>query len=96
MNSETNPVRLFAQIVRALAAITLLWSPAVSATAQDDEPLPPAAEVFKYDTRLQGDQVLVTYHIAADHYLYRSRLSFATTTAGVTLGPPQFPSGKSH
>jgi thiol:disulfide interchange protein DsbD len=40
--------------------------------------------------------LLVTYHIAADHYLYRQRMGFASDTPGVTLGQPEFPAGTLH
>jgi len=83
----------FAALLAAFAWLALCGKPA---SAQSDEDLPPASEVFKYDTRVSGDRVLVTYHIAADHYLYRQRMSFASDTSGVTLGQPQFPPGRMH
>ena len=95
MTNELGPTRLLATIARAVVVVATLGLPSTAAQSQDED-LPPASEVFKYRTQLQGDQVLVTYDIAADHYLYRSRMSFATATPGVTLGQPQFAQGQSH
>ena len=95
MTNEFGPTRLLATMARAAVVIATLGLPSNAAQSQEED-LPPASEVFKYRTQLQGDQVLVTYDIAADHYLYRSRMSFATATPGVTLGQPQFAPGRSH
>jgi thiol:disulfide interchange protein DsbD len=82
-----------AALLAVLAGLVVLGHPT---HAEDDEDLPPASAVFKYETHTSGDQVLVTYHIAPDHYLYRQRMSFVSDTPGVTLGQPQFPQGRMH
>jgi thiol:disulfide interchange protein DsbD len=91
------PAALARALAKAVTIFALLTLPGLPAAyAQDDEALPPASEVFKYRTQVDGDQVLVTYDIARDHYLYRSRMGFATATPGVTLGEPHFPQGRTH
>lgn len=39
------------------------------------------------------DRVRLSWAIAPGYYLYKARLKFATTTPGVTLGPPELPAG---
>jgi thiol:disulfide interchange protein DsbD len=101
MTTDFGRFRSLAALLRpALAALCLLAGSAI-ANAQAEDYLPPATEVFKYTTQVQGDQargeqVIVTYTIAPNHYLYRSRMSFATDTPGVTLGQVQFPAGRMH
>jgi thiol:disulfide interchange protein DsbD len=96
MTEWLRPIRALTALARGLALAPLLALMAGPALAQTGSDIPPASEVFKYSTRVSGDQVLVSYDIAPDHYLYRSRMSFVTDTPGATLGPPQFPPGRTH
>ena len=96
MTESLRPIRALAALAGVLAVAALVLLMANRALAQEGGDIPPATEVFKYSTRLSGDQVLVTYDIAPDHYLYRSRMSFITDTPGATLGAPLFPTGRSH
>ncbi len=45
------------------------------------------------DTR---DSLKVTWVIAEGYYLYKEKISIATSTAGAQLGTPQLPAGKPH
>lgn len=96
MTTDFGRFRSLAVLIRTAIAALCLLACGVSASAQDDDYLPPASEVFKYTTQRRGDQVVVTYTIAPNHYLYHSRMSFATDTPGVTLGQAQFPEGRMH
>lgn len=64
--------------------------------AANDGPLP-AEQAFAVTASVQDDKTLrVTWSIANDYYMYRDKFSFESTTAGVTLGKPQIPTGKMH
>src|SRR5258705_671364 len=94
MTAFARPNRVLNWVVMALgmAIGQLLLSNA--AGAEQDIPRP--EQVFRYVAKAEGDKIIVSYTIAPNHYLYRSRMSFATDTAGVTLGAPIFPAGKIH
>ena len=76
-----------------LAAAALLGA-AGPATA-DDEFLPPQ-QAFEYAVQADAHALLVSYNIRSGYYLYRQRMSFATTTPGVALAAPEFPKGLPH
>jgi len=58
-----------------------------------EEFLPPD-QAFRLDVRAEApDRVVLKWVIAPGYYLYQSRLKFATTTAGVTLGKADLPAG---
>ncbi|MGH8261992.1 MAG: protein-disulfide reductase DsbD [Steroidobacteraceae bacterium] len=68
----------------------------LSNAAGAEEEVPPPQQVFRYAAKADGDRVVVSFTIAPNNYLYRSRMSFVTDTAAVTLGEPIFPTGKIH
>jgi thiol:disulfide interchange protein DsbD len=96
MTRDCRSTRSLVWLACTLVALVGLASLGSVAATPSDDYLPPPSEVFRYVARASGDHVLVTYQIAADHYLYRSRMSFATDTPGVTLAQPQFPQGRMH
>ena len=72
-------------------------SPATSspweAAAKKDGFLPPD-QAFRVSASADGaSRVRIDYVIAPGYYLYQSRLKFATTSPGVTLGKPELPAG---
>ncbi|MBM4195498.1 MAG: protein-disulfide reductase DsbD [Gammaproteobacteria bacterium] len=75
--------------------ITLLapWLAATSAVAAD--PLRPE-QAFRYAIDSTADAVTVRWTIEPDYYLYRERMSYATTTPGVVLGDADMPEGKPY
>ena len=55
--------------------------------------LPPDV-AFRVAARVEApDRVRLSWAIAPGYYLYKSRLKFATTSPGISLGPPQLPDG---
>ena len=72
----------------------IAWLAFVPAHSEDD--ILPAREAYKYSVSVADGQLVVRYDIAQGYYLYRDRLSFASSTPGVTLGPPAFPVGEDH
>ena len=63
---------MLAKLVIALAAIVLpahLWA--------KDEFLPPE-QAYRYSTRVEGDQLIVTWKVEPGYYLYSGRSVLAT------------------
>jgi thiol:disulfide interchange protein DsbD len=65
------------------------------AHAQQDEYLK-AEDAFRYATADTGDAFEVDFDIEDGYYLYKSKLSFASLSAGLTLGDYQLPEGLAH
>jgi thioredoxin:protein disulfide reductase len=91
MKVETAPSRRLA--ARAALGLCALFAWAAAAFGADPELLPPD-QAFRYTAVANGDEIVVDWSIEEGYYLYRSRMSFATTTPGVTLGEPVYPAGK--
>lgn len=81
----------------ALAAFLALATAVAGrpALASEEPPLPPD-EAFRYELVDAGDAVLVNWSLAPGYYLYKKKLSFATTSTGITLNDAVLPSGEVH
>ena len=55
--------------------------------------LPPEVAFRLAATAEAPDRVRLSWAIAPGYYLYKARLKFATTSPGMTLGPPELPAG---
>ena len=75
-----------------LLLATLFW-PGVHAQAQ--EVLPPA-QVFLYETSAEQGRIFIDWEVRPAHYLYRERFGFSTSTPGIELGEPRYPTGIMH
>ena len=51
-------------------------------------------KVFRYDARLTGAEIIVTWDIEDGYYLYRDKMGYAV--AGAELGQPVYPTGEMH
>jgi thiol:disulfide interchange protein DsbD len=63
-----------------------------------DEFLPPE-QAYQYSTRVEGDELIVTWKITPGYYLYRQKMGAglaAGADASVRLGEPAWPKGESH
>ncbi len=78
--------------VFGLLLAALLW-PGTQAQAQDV--LPPA-QVFLYETSAEEGRIVIDWQVRPAHYLYRERFGFSTTTPGIELGEPRYPTGIMH
>ena len=77
------------------ACLLALLLPLSSHAFWGDEQLPSADEAFAISAEMAGpDRVRVTWDIADDFYMYRSRVQLHSDTDGVTVGEPDFPPGK--
>jgi thiol:disulfide interchange protein DsbD len=56
----------------------------------------PMKQAFQYFTSATDSTLTVRFEIAPGYYLYRERLSFASTTPGIQLGAPVYPPGETH
>lgn len=60
-----------------------------------EEPLPPdEAFQFSYKTKAP-DKLLLSWNIAAGHYLYQQKFKFISLTPNIKIGMPNFPKGES-
>ncbi|OZB04366.1 MAG: thiol:disulfide interchange protein, partial [Marinobacter sp. 34-60-7] len=50
----------------------------------------PVDEALPFNYTSEPGSVVLSWDIAPDHYLYRSRIEVTTSTEGVTLGEPEF------
>lgn len=79
--------------VAALAIAAAGFAGLALAGPANDGFLPPD-QAFRVSASAAGpNRVQVNYVIASGYYLYQSRLKFATTSPGVTLGKPELPAG---
>src|SRR5262245_14816452 len=78
---------------RALALVTCLLCAHISAAK--DEFLAPE-QAYKYSTRVDGNQLIVTWKIEKGYYLYKKKLGIASTMSAVQLGDPAWPKGEIH
>jgi thiol:disulfide interchange protein DsbD len=53
-------------------------------------------QAFRYTVSSADGAILVDWTIEPGHYLYKERMSFATTTAGIVLGEAEMPPGKKY
>jgi len=75
-----------------LAATGLLLT--LAAYAKQDILKPEQA--FRYDVSSTANAIHVDWTIEPGHYLYKERMSYATTTPGVVLGEAELPPGKAY
>ncbi len=75
-----------------LAAVSLLL--ALSAQAKQEILKPEQA--FRYAVSSSDGAIFVDWTIEPGHYLYKERMSFATTTPGAALGEAELPPGKEY
>lgn len=76
-------------------AVALLLSLAAFGAGAAPDVLRPE-QAFRYEATAEGDAVLVRWSIEPGYYLYRERMSFASRTPGVTLGPASLPEGEPY
>jgi thioredoxin:protein disulfide reductase len=85
--------------VRALAALALAFLAIALPAQAKDEFLPPE-QAYKYSTRIDGDQLIVSWKIEKGYYLYRKKMAVALSKAapspGASLAEPLWPKGELH
>jgi thiol:disulfide interchange protein DsbD len=72
------------------ASVTLFGSPVVAEDILKPE------EAFRYEVSSGDDEITVTWTIEPGHYLYRKRMAYASSTAGLDIGAPVYPTGLPH
>jgi thiol:disulfide interchange protein DsbD len=77
-----------------LAATLLGLALATPGWAKDDF-LPPQ-QAYRYSTRIDNDQLIVTWNIEKGYYLYRNKMGVVSPMSSVQLGEPAWPTGESH
>ncbi|MBB6094650.1 thiol:disulfide interchange protein DsbD [Povalibacter uvarum] len=82
------------ELVARMLAVLLTLGIGASAWAKD-EFLPPT-QAYKYSTRVENDQLIVTWNIEKGYYLYKKKMGVASTMGTVQLGEPLWPKGESH
>ncbi|MDE2218761.1 MAG: protein-disulfide reductase DsbD, partial [Gammaproteobacteria bacterium] len=104
-SSSTDPVRrgclaLAGALLLAFQALPALGGdagPLLPSPARSDGFLPPEVAFRLAATAESPTRVRLSWAIAPGYYLYKARLKFATTSAGMTLGAAELPEGdKKH
>lgn len=87
---------LRARIEAALQALLILSCIVLSqAVSAKDDFLPPE-QAYRYSTRVEGDQLIVSWHIEKGYYLYKKKMGVASAISTVQLGQPAWPKGEAH
>lgn len=84
---------LQARLGGVLALLCCLFA-ASSASAKDDFLKP--EDAYRYSTRVEGDQLVVSWTIEPGYYLYKKRMGVASALSSVQLGEPKWPKGEDH
>ena len=80
---------------RLLCFLLLLLTLTTQAFALTQEDLLPADKAFKFSSEVVGaDKIKATWEIADGYYLYRKRFGFETSTNGLKVSDPVFPTGE--
>jgi thiol:disulfide interchange protein DsbD len=58
-----------------------------------DQPLPPE-QAYQFSAAAKGNEIIATWTIAPDYYMYRNKFSFEAKTPGLKFGEMQIPPGK--
>ncbi len=95
MRPEDYSMRQPVQLIARGLFLALVFVTAGEVRAADDE-FPPPEQVFRYAARADGDQLVVTWTVEPGYYLYRKRMGFSSSTAGVTVGEATWPQGEMH
>lgn len=85
---------LLARIGKALCA-AVLASVIATPLAAKDEFLPPE-QAYRYSTRVEGDQLIVSWKIEKGYYLYKKKMGVASAMSTAQLGQPAWPKGEAH
>lgn len=78
----------------ALGLILLILFPLAQVTGAEEELLDPAQAFVLTAKARDADTVVAEWTIADSYYMYREQFKFESTTPGIRLGEPNFPSGK--
>ena len=68
---------------------------AISPSWAKDDFLRPE-EAYKYTTRVENDQLIVSWTIEKGYYLYKKKMGVASTMSSVQTGEPAWPKGEAH
>jgi len=75
--------------------LLLLATAGLPAAGQDDDILRPE-EAYRYAVADTGDAIEVDWVVEDGYYLYRNRMSYASSSNAIVLGTPDMPEGERH
>lgn len=85
---------------RGLRALLLMlcavWSSTFATVALAKDDFLPPEQAYRYSTRVEGDQLIVSWKITKGYYLYKKRMGVASSMSTVQLGTPAWPKGEDH
>ncbi len=85
------------RLMRHAAALLVLLAALTAGPPAQAEPEPLRPEkAFRYAVAVEDGEIVVRWAIEPGYYLYRERMSFATPTAGIELGPAVMPEGEPY
>jgi len=76
----------------AVSAVSALGAHLGLADNATDEPLPPQ-QAYQFNAVAKGNEILATWTIAPDYYMYRDKFSFEPKTPGLKFGEFKIPPG---
>lgn len=77
----------------AVSAVSALGSQLGLGDNATDEPLPPQ-QAFQFSAMAKGNNIIATWTIAPDYYMYRDKFNFKAKTPGLSFGEIKIPPGK--
>jgi thiol:disulfide interchange protein DsbD len=89
------PSSLQSWLLARVGALLLALSLTTPFAFAKDDFLPPE-QAYRYSTRIEGDQLVVTWKVESGYYLYKKKMAIASPISSLQLGEPQWPKGEDH
>jgi len=83
------------RFLTVLGSLFLLL-PAISAFALGEEDILRPEAAYRYAVTDTGDALEIDWAVEDGYYLYRQKMSYATSTPGIVLGAAEMPEGEMH
>lgn len=77
----------------AVSSVSALGAQLGLGANSTDEPLPPE-QAYQFSAETKGNEIVATWTIAPDYYMYRDKFSFDPKTPGLKFGEMKIPPGK--
>ncbi|MGH8186388.1 MAG: protein-disulfide reductase DsbD [Steroidobacteraceae bacterium] len=81
---------------RLAVLVSLLAAMGAARVASAADQFLPPDQAYKYSTRVEGDQLFVTWRVEPGYYLYKSKMGVASAMSTVQLAEPAWPKGENH
>ena len=79
--------------MRTLTGLLIILIVSVASAQSEDDLLPPE-QAFAFSSELVGSELIASWDIADDYYMYQDKFVAASQTEGVQIGELALPPGK--